>query len=625
MARFIDELKRTHTCGELRESHIGQEVVLFGWVQNRRDHGGCIFIDLRDHDGITQILFDPETTGAEAFQIADRTRVEWVLGIRGKVRDRGSKDDGTSLRNDRLATGTIEVLALEATIFNKAETPPFEIKDRISTHEDKRLEYRYLDLRRPVLHRNLAMRSKLNHATRDYFHSQGFMEIETPLMVRYTPGGARNFLVPSRLHAGQFYALAESPQLYKQLLMVAGYDRYYQLVRCFRDEDLRTDRQPEFTQIDVEMAFIDQDDLFRVIEGLIFKLWKEVLGVDLGERYANSRFPQLKFDAAMSRFGNDKPDMRFQMEHVDITDIAIDHEGGGIAMLEPIAKKFRSGFYRKDLPAEIVKAMVVPAGHNLSRKDLDMLEKLVRQMGAKGLARAKVDADGNWVQSPLAKMVTQAFRVAVNQATGTKDGDLILFQFGQTQLVHTVMANLRLHLARQFGMIPQTGSDGDWNFVWVVDPPLFEQSENDQHWEPAHHVFTRPHDECIGLLESDPGLVLCYRYDLVLNGFEIAGGSIRLHDPEVQKKVFKCIGLSDEEARDEFGFLLDALKYGAPPHGGIAFGMDRIGMLAAETESIRDVIAFPKTQRGNDMMTGAPSSVQPEQLLELSVKTIDNQ
>ncbi len=623
MARFIDELKRTHSCGELREEHIDQEVVLFGWVQNRRDHGGCIFIDLRDRDGLTQVVFDPETTDKEAFETADKARPEWVLGVRGKVRDRGAKDDGTSLRNPRLATGAVEVIALEATIFNRAETPPFEIEDKIATGEDKRLEYRYLDLRRPSLQKNLAMRSELNHVVRDYFHREGFLEVETPFMVRYTPGGARNFLVPSRLYGGHFYALAESPQLYKQLLMVAGYDKYYQLVRCFRDEDLRIDRQPEFTQIDVEMSFINQDDLFRVLEGLVFRLWKEVLGVDLTERYPSGEFPRMKFAESMERFGNDKPDLRFEMEHVDLTELTVEHGGGGIGMLEPIAAKFADGTYRRDLPTEIVKAMVVPAGHGFSRKDLDALEKYVRQMGAKGLARAKVDADGNWVQSPLAKMVNDGFRKAVNEKAGAKDGDLILFQFGPTQKVQTVMANLRLHVARKLGLIPETGSAGEWNFLWVVDPPLFERNEEKKRWEAAHHVFTRPHDECVELLDTDPGNVLCYRYDLVLNGFEIAGGSIRLHDPEVQKKVFEVIGLSDEEAREKFGFLLDALTYGAPPHGGIAFGMDRIAMLAAETESIRDVIAFPKTQRANDLMTNAPSRVEPEQLLELKIKTLE--
>ncbi len=623
MARFIDELKRTHSCGELREGHIGQESVLFGWVQNRRDHGGCIFIDLRDREGLTQVVFDPETSAKEAFETADRARSEWVLGVRGTVRDRGAKDDGTSLRNPRLATGAIEIIAAEATVFNKADTTPFEIEDEISTHEDKRLEFRYLDLRRAPLQKNLLMRSRLNHETRNYFQEEGFLEVETPFMVRYTPGGARNFLVPSRLYGGHFYALAESPQLYKQLLMVARYDKYYQLVRCFRDEDLRVDRQPEFTQIDVEMSFINQDDLFRVIEGLIFRLWREVLGVDLEQLYPDRTFPRLPYDQSMERFGNDKPDMRFAMEHVDLTALTIEHGGGGIGMLEPIAKKFKDGVYRRDLPTEIVKAMVVPAGHGFSRKDLDAFEKFVGQMGAKGLARAKIDAEGNWLQSPLAKMVTPEFRKAINETVGAKDGDLILFQFGPAHKVNTVMANLRLHVARKLGLIPETGSGGEWNFLWVVDPPLFERNEEKKRWEAAHHVFTRPHDECIELLDSDPGKVLSYRYDLVLNGFEIAGGSIRLHDPEVQKKVFEVIGLGHEEAREQFGFLLDALNYGAPPHGGIAFGMDRIAMLAAETESIRDVIAFPKTQRANDLMTRAPSRVDPEQLLELKIKTLE--
>ncbi len=617
MARFIDELKRTHSCGALRETDIDQEVVLFGWVQNRRDHGGCIFIDLRDRHGLTQVVFDPETTEQAAFVTADRARSEWVLGIRGKVRDRGE------MRNPRLATGAIEIIAFETAIFNKSETPPFEIEDGISTGEDKRLEYRYLDLRRPTLQKNLALRSELNHATRDYFHQQGFLEIETPFMVKHTPGGARNFIVPSRLYGGHFYALAESPQLYKQLLMVAGYDKYYQIVRCFRDEDLRIDRQPEFTQIDVEMSFINQDDLFRTMEGLIFRLWRDVLGVDLKEHYPKGAFPRLPYSESMARFGNDKPDLRFALEHVDLTDLTAEHKGGGIGMLEPIAAKFNDGTYRRDLPKEIVKAMVVPAGHGFSRKDLDALEKFVRQMGSKGLARAKIDGAGNWTQSPLAKMVTGEFRQAVNDVLGAKEDDLIFFQFGPVDKVHTVMANLRIHLAKKLGLIPETGSAGTWNFLWVVDPPLFDWNEEQKRFEAAHHVFTRPHDDCVELLDSDPGKVLCYRYDLVLNGFEIAGGSIRLHDPDVQKKVFNVIGLSDDEAREKFGFLLDGLTYGAPPHGGIACGMDRIAMLAAETDSIRDVIAFPKTQRANDLMTGAPNRVKPEQLLELKLKTVE--
>ncbi|MEZ4288391.1 MAG: aspartate--tRNA ligase [Polyangiales bacterium] len=441
--------------------------------------------------------------------------------------------------------------------------------------------------------------------------------------MKYTPGGARNFLVPSRLYGGHFYALAESPQLYKQMLMVAGFDKYYQIVRCFRDEDLRIDRQPEFTQIDVEMSFINQEDLFQTIEGLVFRLWKEVLGVDLKTIYPDGKFPRLKFDESMRRFGNDKPDMRFGLEHVDLTELTVAHDGGGIPMLEPIAKKFKEGAYRKDLPQEIVKAMVVPDGHGFSRKDLEALEKFVGQMGAKGLARAKVDENGQWLQSPLAKMVTDDFRVAINNAVGAKNGDLIFFQFGPTAKVHTVMANLRLHVAKRLGLIPETGNDGAWNLLWVVDPPLFEPNDETKGWSAAHHVFTRPHDECIELLKTDPGNVLCYRYDLVLNGFEIAGGSIRLHDPEVQKQVFEVIGLSETEANEKFGFLLDALNFGAPPHGGIAFGMDRVAMLAAGTESIRDVIAFPKTQKANDLLTGAPTRADAKQLLELHIKTIE--
>ncbi len=616
MARFIDELKRTHSCGELRQDHIGQEVVLFGWVHSRRDHGGCIFIDLRDRDGLTQVVFDP----AEAYPEANRARSEWCLGVRGKVRDRGQKADGTSLHNPNLATGAIEVLAEELVVFNEAQTPPFLIEDEIDTNEDKRLQYRYLDLRRPVLQRNLRLRSRLNQATRQYLYDQGFLEVETPYLVKYTPGGARNFLVPARLYPGSMYALAESPQLYKQLLMVGGYDKYFQIVRCFRDEALRIDRQPEFTQIDIEMSFINQDDLFTVLEGLVVRLWKE-LGVDLTERYPGGKFPRLAFDESMRRFGNDKPDMRFGLEHIDLTDLVVAHGGGGVPLLEPIARKFADGTYRRELPEEIVKAIRVPAEHKLSRKDTDLLEKLCKQNGAKGLARAKVGEDGQWTQSAFAKSITEELRNAINAACDAESGDMLLFQFGPASVVHTVMDKLRMHLGKKFGLIPEVGTDGDWNFLWVVEPPLFERDGDG--WAAAHHVFTRPHDEDIDKLATDPGMVKCYRYDLVLNGFEIAGGSIRLHKPDVQKKVFEVIGLSDEEARDKFGFLLDALTYGAPPHGGIAFGMDRIAMLACQTESIRDVIAFPKTQRANDLMTGAPSKVDAEQLAELKIRVLE--
>ena len=626
MARFIDELKRTHDCGALRASDIGKEVVLFGWVANRRDHGSLIFVDLRDREGVTQIVIDPEA-GGDAHHVAEQLRGEWVIGIRGKVRSRGeqfSKKENkmVSAANPNLATGEIEIEVLEATVFNKAETPPFPIEEKSDTREEVRLEYRYLDLRRGPLQRALRMRHRVNQATRNYLTEQGCLELETPFLVKYTPGGARNFLVPARLSPGSFYALAESPQLFKQLFMVAGYERYFQIVRCFRDEALRVDRQPEFTQIDIEMSFVNQDDIFRMVEGLVFAIWKAAHGIDLKDLYPSGRFPQLRFEDSMRDYGNDKPDVRFDMKHVDLTDLIVEHGGGGIPFFQGIAEKFKSGVYRRDLPAEIVKAMVVPASAQLSRTEADKLEQLAKSMGAGGLARAKVGPDGSWTQSPLAKTVTPELCRDINKATGAKDGDLLIFQFGKASLVHTVMANLRVHLGKKLGLIPEVGHGNQWKFLWVVDPPLFEYDEESKTWAAAHHAFTRPHDESVPLIESDPGKVLCYRYDLVLNGFEIAGGSVRLHDPDVQARVFAALGIGQEEAQSKFGFLLSALRFGAPPHGGIALGMDRIAMLLNATESIRDVIAFPKTQKGTDLMSNAPGPVTPAQLAELRIRTI---
>jgi aspartyl-tRNA synthetase len=622
VARFIDELKRTHTAGELRGQDEGKEVVLFGWVASYRDHGGCVFVDLRDREGITQLVFDPDLKGfgelpKEAYATAQSLRSEWVIGVRGKVISRGDN------KNPRLGTGEIEVHVAEMTVFNKSDTTPFEIVDESNTAEEKRLEHRYLDLRRAPLQKTLRVRHRIHQTTRRYFDDNGFLELETPVMVKYTPGGARNFLVPSRMNPGKFFALAESPQLFKQLYMVAGFDRYFQIVKCFRDEDLRVDRQPEFTQIDVEMSFVNQDDIFRVIEGLIFKIWGTVLDVDLTTLYPSGRFPQMPFEESMGKYGNDKPDLRFALPHTDVTELVIDHAGGGIAFWKPIADKFTSGQYRRDLPTEIVKALVVPAefASKLSRAELDKLEDFVKGMGAKGLARAKVDAEGNWQQSPLAKTVTPEMRLAINEKTGAKDGDLLFFQFGKESTVQTVMANLRIHLAKKLGMIPEVGHGGKWNFLWVVNPPLFEYDDERKGWAAAHHAFTRPHDESVELLDKDPGKVLCWRYDLVLNGFEIGGGSIRLHDPAVQAKVFRALGIDDEEAKQKFGFLLDALRYGAPPHGGIALGMDRLAMLLSGADSLRDVIPFPKTQKGTDLMTDAPSKVSAEQLAELKVKS----
>jgi aspartyl-tRNA synthetase len=624
VARFIDELKRTHHCAALRGEDADKEVVLFGWVASYRDHGGCVFVDLRDREGITQLVFDPDTKGFGdmpklAYEQAQALRGEWVIAIRGKVVSRGAN------KNPRLPTGEIEVHAIELQVFNKAETPPFEIQDSIDTGEEKRLQYRYLDLRRAPLQHSLRVRHRMNQATRRYFDEQGFLELETPFMVKYTPGGARNFLVPSRLHAGKFFALAESPQLFKQLYMVAGFDRYFQIVKCFRDEDLRLDRQPEFTQIDVEMSFVNQDDIFRIMEGLVFKIWKDILGIDLKEKYPSGRFPQMPFEESMSHYGNDKPDLRFGMPHTDVTGIVADHQGGGVPFFKDLADKFNNGTYRRDLPAEIVKVMRIPADlvAKTSRTELDKLEDFVKGMGSKGLARAKVDKEGVWVQSPLAKTITDGMRAAINQATGAQEGDVLIFQFGKASMVQTVMANLRVHLAKKLGLIPDSGHGGKFEFLWVVNPPLFEYDEDKKTWAAAHHAFTRPHDACVDLLDKDPGKVLCYRYDLVLNGFEIGGGSIRLHDPAVQAKVFRALGISDEDARIKFGFLLDALKYGAPPHGGIALGMDRLAMLLSGAESLRDVIPFPKTQKGTDLMTDAPNRPLPEQLEELRIRTIE--
>jgi aspartyl-tRNA synthetase len=598
LPRFITELKRTHTCGELTKDDIGKEVVLFGWVANRRDHGGAVFIDLRDREGLTQVVFE-EDVRPDVHELAGQLRLEYVVGVRGKVVSRGGN------LNPKLRTGEIEVHATELEIFNRSEPTPFQIDDKIETSEEKRLQYRYLDLRRAPLQKTLMTRAKVNHVTRNYFTENRFLELETPFMVKYTPGGARNFLVPSRLNPGKFYALAESPQLFKQLYMIAGFDRYFQIVRCFRDEDLRLDRQPEFTQIDVEMSFVEQNDVFDVIEGLIVRLWKEALGIDIPRP-----FQRMPFDESMEKYGNDKPDLRFDMPHTELTSVVKEHGGGGVPMLKDAVEN-----------GGIVKGMRVPATMAFSRTEIDKLEEYVKGMGAKGLARAKVAEGGEWTQSPLAKTITPEMRQAINAATGAQPGDLILFQFGKPSTVHTVMANLRVHLAKKQGLIPEYGAGGKWRFLWVVDPPLFEYDEEAGRWAAAHHAFTRPRDQDLPYLESDPGRVYCWRYDLVLNGFEIGGGSIRLHDPAVQARVFKAMGISDEEAKSKFGFLLDALKMGAPPHGGIALGMDRLCMLLTGAESLRDVVAWPKTQKGTDLMTGAPGDVDAKQLKELFVKS----
>jgi aspartyl-tRNA synthetase len=595
---FITEVKRTHTCGQLTKTNIGEEVVLFGWVQNRRDHGGAVFIDLRDREGLTQVVFEPDIA-KEAHDLAGQLRLEFCIGIKGKVVSRGAQV------NPKLKTGEIEIKATDLTIFNRSEPTPFLVEENVDTAEEKRLAYRFLDLRRRPLQQTLMTRSKMNAITRSYMVDNRFLELETPFMGKYTPGGARNFLVPSRLNPGKFYALAESPQLYKQLFMVAGFDRYFQIVKCFRDEDLRLDRQPEFTQIDVEMSFVTQDDVFTIIEGLLKRLWGEVLGIDIP-----TPFMRMNFDESMAKYGNDKPDLRFGLEHIVLTDIIRQHgAAGGVPMMWEAVEQ-----------GGIVKAMVLPADKPMSRAESDKLEEFAKQNGAKGLARAKVGEGGEWTQSPLSKTITPALRQAINQACNVKTGDLVVFQFGRESLVHTVMANLRVHVAKKLGLIPEYGSGGVWKFLWVVNPPLFEYDEESKTWAAAHHAFTRPHDEDVQYLLTDPGRVKCHRYDVVLNGFEIGGGSIRLHDPKVQAEVFKALGISEEDARTKFGFLLDALKFGAPPHGGIALGMDRLVMLLTGAESLRDVIPFPKTKTGTDLMTGAPGEVDERQLREVHVR-----
>ena len=614
MAQFITDTKRTHRCGELTAANIGQKAVLFGWVHTRRDHGGAVFIDMRDRTGMTQVVFDPslatlpaelrpsvDVASVEAAHVKAHAelRSEYCFGVEGIVVGRGKNV------NPKIRTGEIELLVTRLEIFNKSEAIPFSLDDQIDTAEEKRLAYRYLDLRRRPIQEALIRRSKANQIVRSYFNGNEFLELETPFLVKYTPGGARNFLVPSRMSAGKFYALAESPQLFKQLFMVAGFDRYFQIVKCFRDEDLRVDRQPEFTQIDVEMSFVQQDDIFGIIEGLIQRLWKELLGIDIP-----TPFPRMEFDESMRLYGNDKPDLRFGLPHVELTDTIRSHTDGGLPLFSEAVDK-----------GGIVKAIRVPAQYAISRKDQEELEVFCKGMGAGGLARAKVGEGGEWTQSPLAKTITPALREAINVACGAETGDLLLFQFGKESLVHTVMANLRLHLGKRLKLIPEYGTDGRWNFLWVVNPPLFEYDDETNRWAAAHHAFTRPHDESLPYLENDQGKVKCYRYDVVLNGFEIGGGSIRLHDPEVQAKVFSALGISDEEAQEKFGFLLQALRFGAPPHGGIALGMDRLAMLMSSSPSLRDVIPFPKTQKGTDLMTDAPGGVSPSQLKELHVRS----
>ncbi|MGE0546833.1 MAG: aspartate--tRNA ligase [Kofleriaceae bacterium] len=589
MSAFLSTHTRTHSCGALRAQDVGTHVVLTGWVQTYRDFGGCVFIDLRDRDGLTQLVFDPEFDKA-AHAIARDLRSEWCIGITGEVRSRGTKV------NDKLDTGAIEVWVKAIEVFSKADTPPFLIEDDIDTNDSLRLKYRYLDLRRPQMQKNMMVRSKMTKTTREYLGANGFLEIETPFMVKYTPGGARNFLVPSRLNPGSFYALAESPQIFKQLLMVAGYERYFQIVRCFRDEDLRLDRQPEFTQIDIEMSFVNEQILQNMMEGLISSLWREVLGIEI-------KLPlrRMTYAEAMDKYGVDKPDLRLDLVLCDVTEGC---KASGFRVFEGVIAN-----------GGIVKALRVPEGDRLTRSMLDGLTDFAKSFGVKGVAFARVQDGGVW-QAPFAKSFSDDARNAVNKIAGAGPGDTLIFVAEKAKVANTCLGAIRLHIGDKLGLIRKN----EWQFMWLTDPPLFEVDDATKHVAAAHHPFTSPRAQDEGLLESDPEKVLARAYDLVLNGVEIGGGSIRIHRSDLQARVFKALGISDDDARAKFGFLLDAFKFGPPPHGGIAFGVDRLAMLMAGAESLRDVIAFPKTQKGSDLMTECPTPVSKKQLEELFIQ-----
>lgn len=584
--------KRTHTCGQLRLEHAGQDVTLAGWVNSYRDHGGVIFIDLRDRDGVTQIVFHPEN--ADAHKLGSRLRLEDVIEVTGKVLDRGVGDNGKSLANDKIPTGSIEVDGLELAILNKSETPPFMPSEGDKVNEETRLKYRYIDLRRPKMQQTLALRHRVCKIIRDYFDDHGFLEIETPFLCRSTPEGARDFLVPSRVFPGEFYALPQSPQLYKQVLMASGCEKYIQIVRCFRDEDPRADRVAEFTQVDLEMSFVEPEDVMTVCEGAVREIWKQVLGIDVPE------IARMSYAEAMEKYGSDRPDLRFGLELVDVTDIADTTD----------FKVFKGSIEAGGK----VKAIRVPGGAKLTRKQTDGLAEWVKQFGAGGLPIVKVE-NGEFATG-IAKFIAPV-KDALIERLEAQDGDLILFGVSdRVAVVNRTLGELRIKVAHMLDMVPEN----DWKWVWVVDFPMIEWNPEQKRWDSLHHPFTAPVDADLEKIESDPGNILSKAYDLVLNGSELGGGSIRIHRPETQQKVFNLLGITDEEAQAKFGFLLDALKFGAPPHGGLAFGLDRLIMHLVGTTNIRDVIAFPKTATGQDLMVDAPSAVDDLQLGELQLR-----
>ena len=589
MAESMRGLKRTCRCAELSEENIGQEVTVMGWVQKARNTGGLIFVDLRDRSGLLQINFQEEKLGQELFDKAYKLRSEFVIAVVGTV---VAREGGI---NKNLPTGAIEVVATKLRVLSEAQTPPFPIEEDIKTKEDLRLKYRYLDLRRPDLQRNLIMRSKIATLTRQFLADEGFLEIETPMLNKSTPEGARDYLVPSRVHPGCFYALPQSPQLFKQLLMCSGYDRYFQLARCFRDEDLRADRQPEFTQIDMELSFVDEDDVMDVNERLLQKLFKEILDIDI-----ELPIQRMTWQEAMDRFGSDKPDLRFGMELTDVSEVVA---GCGFGVFTGALENGGS-----------VRGINAKGQGSMPRKKIDALVKFAKDFGAKGLAYLCVNEDGTY-KSSFAKFMTEDELSALVQKMDGQPGDLLLFAADKNKVVYDVLGNLRLELAKQLDLLDKN----EYRFLWVTEFPQFEYSEEEQRYVAMHHPFTMPMEEDLDLLETEPGKVRARAYDIVLNGTEIGGGSIRIHQDDIQERMFEALGFTKESAYEQFGFLMNAFKYGVPPHAGLAYGLDRLVMLMAKQDSIRDVIAFPKVKDASCLMTEAPSRVDEKQLEELSI------